>query len=41
MQLPASFDQEAAAVAMARLATHKAEFEDGFDVLRWVSSASC
>ncbi len=34
-QLPASFDQEAAAVAMARLATHKAEFEDGFDVLRW------
>ena len=21
---------------MARLATHKAEFEDGFDVLRWV-----
>ena len=35
LQLPASFDQEAAAVAMARLATHKAEFEDGFDVLRW------
>ena len=34
-QLPASFDQEAAAVAMARLATHKAESEDGFDVLRW------
>lgn len=31
-----SFDQEAAAVLMARIAVYKAEVEDGPDVLRWV-----
>ncbi|CAA21224.1 COPII cargo receptor subunit Sec23a [Schizosaccharomyces pombe] len=30
-----SFDQEAAAVAMARIAAFKAEVDDGPDVLRW------
>lgn len=35
--IPGSFDQEAAAVLMARVAVHKAEEgEDGADVLRWV-----
>ena len=32
----AGFDQEAAAVALARLATFKAEHEEGFDPLRWL-----
>ena len=32
----AGFDQEAAAVALARLATYKAEHEEGFDPLRWL-----
>ncbi|CAG8641256.1 8956_t:CDS:2, partial [Paraglomus occultum] len=31
-----SFDQEAAAVLMARIAVFKAELEDGPDVLRWL-----
>lgn len=30
------FDQEAAAVAMARLAAYKSEHEEGSDVLRWL-----
>jgi hypothetical protein len=30
------FDQEAAAVLMARMAVYKAEIDDGPDVLRWV-----
>lgn len=30
------FDQEAAAVLMARLTLHKAEQDDGADVLRWI-----
>lgn len=34
--IPASFDQEAAAVLMARIATFKAEIDDGPDVLRWL-----
>ncbi|PGH23239.1 protein transporter SEC23 [Polytolypa hystricis UAMH7299] len=34
--LPQSFDQEAAAVLMARIAVFKAEVDDGPDVLRWV-----
>ena len=32
----ASFDQEAAAVLLARLAAHKAEHEEAFDTLRWL-----
>lgn len=32
----ASFDQEAAAVLMARIAVYKAEMEDSPDVLRWL-----
>lgn len=36
MQLVAGFDQEAAAVVMAQLAAYKAEYEESFDVLRWV-----
>lgn len=32
----AGFDQEAAAVLMARVAIHRAETEDGSDVLRWL-----
>lgn len=35
-EIPASFDQEAAAVLMARIAVFKAEFDDGPDVLRWL-----
>jgi len=31
-----AFDQEAAAVLMSRIAIHKAETEEGPDVLRWV-----
>lgn len=34
--IPESFDQEAAAVAMARIAVFKSELEDGADVLRWL-----
>eukprot|EP00899_Mesostigma_viride_P007974 jgi/Mesvir1/17178/Mv07599-RA.1 len=34
--IASGFDQEAAAVIMARMATHKAEHEDSFDVLRWL-----
>ncbi len=30
------FDQEAAAVVMARLASHKCDKEEAFDVLRWI-----
>lgn len=33
--LAGGFDQEAAAVLMARMAMHRAETEDGPDVLRW------
>lgn len=35
-ELVGSFDQEAAAVVMARLASHKMELEDGFDATRWL-----
>ncbi|KAI8817160.1 uncharacterized protein EV422DRAFT_542658 [Fimicolochytrium jonesii] len=35
-QIPASFDQEAAAVLMARIAIFKAEIDDSPDVLRWL-----
>jgi protein transport protein SEC23 len=35
-QIAMSFDQEAAAVAMARIAIFKAEIDDGPDVLRWL-----
>lgn len=34
--IAASFDQEAAAVLMSRIAVFKAEVDDGPDVLRWV-----
>ncbi|XP_026868983.1 protein transport protein Sec23A [Electrophorus electricus] len=34
--IAASFDQEAAAILMARLAVHRAESEEGPDVLRWL-----
>ena len=34
-EIPASFDQEAAAVLMARIAVFKSELDDGPDVLRW------
>ncbi|XP_078515892.1 protein transport protein Sec23A [Lissotriton helveticus] len=34
--IAASFDQEAAAVLMARLAVYRAETEEGPDVLRWL-----
>ncbi|KAL1921229.1 uncharacterized protein VTP21DRAFT_10945 [Calcarisporiella thermophila] len=34
--IAASFDQEAAAVLMARIAVFKAEIDDGPDVLRWL-----
>lgn len=34
--LAAGFDQEAAAVLMARMATFRAESDDGPDVLRWI-----
>ena len=32
----AGFDQEAAAVLMARIATYRAENDEGADVLRWL-----
>ncbi|KAJ3289892.1 GTPase-activating protein S23 [Borealophlyctis nickersoniae] len=35
-EIPASFDQEAAAVLMARIAIFKAEIDDSPDVLRWL-----
>jgi len=35
-ELGLSFDQECAAVVMARLATFKSESDDAFDVLRWL-----
>ena len=34
--LTMGFDQEAAAVLMARIAVYKAETEEAFDVLRWL-----
>ncbi|XP_033101131.1 protein transport protein Sec23A-like isoform X1 [Anneissia japonica] len=34
--IAAGFDQEAACVLMARMATYKAENEEGLDVLRWL-----
>lgn len=34
--LIAGFDQEAAAVIVARLATHKMESEEDFDATRWL-----
>ncbi|EHB17677.1 Protein transport protein Sec23A [Heterocephalus glaber] len=34
--IAASFDQEAAAILMARLAIYRAEIEEGPDVLRWL-----
>lgn len=34
--ISAGFDQEAAAVLMARLAVFRAETDDGPDVLRWL-----
>jgi len=34
--IPASFDQEAATVLMARIASFKSETEDAPDVLRWL-----
>lgn len=34
--IAASFDQEAAAILMARLAVYRAETEEGPDVLRWL-----
>lgn len=35
-EIPAGFDQETSAVLMARIATFKAEIDDGPDVLRWL-----
>lgn len=35
-EISAGFDQEAAAVLMARMAVYKTENEDSFDILRWV-----
>lgn len=35
-QVAYSFDQECAAVLMARIATFRAEIDNGHDVLRWV-----
>lgn len=35
-EIAAGFDQEAAAVLMARMAVFKTENEDSFDILRWV-----
>ena len=34
--IAAGFDQEAAAVLMARIAIHRGETDDGPDVLRWL-----
>ena len=36
LQVAASFDQEAAAVLMSRIAVFKAEIDDSPDVLRWL-----
>jgi len=35
-EIAAGFDQEAAAVLMARMAVYKTENEEAFDILRWV-----
>lgn len=35
-EIAAGFDQETAAVLMARMAVYKTENEDSFDILRWV-----
>lgn len=35
-EIAAGFDQDAAAVLMARMAVYKTENEDSFDILRWV-----
>ncbi|KAJ1947234.1 GTPase-activating protein S23, partial [Linderina pennispora] len=35
-EIPASFDQEAAAVLMSRIAVFKAELDEAADVLRWL-----
>lgn len=35
-EIQSGFDQEAAAVLMARIAVFKAEIDDGPDVLRWL-----
>lgn len=35
-EISAGFDQDAAAVLMARMAVYKTENEDSFDILRWV-----
>jgi protein transport protein SEC23 len=35
-QIAYSFDQECAAVLMARIATFRAETDNGHDVLRWL-----
>ena len=37
--LPSGFDQEVAAVLMARLASHKMETEEDFDATRWLDRA--
>lgn len=34
--IAASFDQECASVAMARIAVHRSDTEEGSDVLRWL-----
>lgn len=34
--IAASFDQECASVAMARIAVYRADTEEGSDVLRWL-----
>ena len=34
--MAASFDQECASVSMARIAVHRADSEEGADVLRWL-----
>lgn len=34
--ISAGFDQECAAVVMARMVVYKAESDDGQDVLRWI-----
>ena len=36
VELARGFDQEAAAVLMARIAAHKTATEDAFDILRWI-----
>ncbi len=34
--IAASFDQECASVAMARIAVYRSDTEEGSDVLRWL-----